>query len=384
MNRKFSELTSPAAVQAALDEFVRLGRHAFLSIHGFKPARDYFVIDPRTGIPADSKAIVGVAYGYQYPEQGPLRPEEFSGGDATVVPLLHSLGFTVKHMGSANASEDWSRQEVELIVADYLSMLTLELTGQRYNKTEHRNRLLRQLPGRSNGSVEFKHANISAVMVELGFPYLKGYKPRVNFQRRLLTEVVAEQVMRLRILDEAALSAVERPAKLVLVDDFSKVRAAAPAAAKVAAREKNAEYAARPPIKRDYLERESQNRSLGQAGEEFALRFERWRLVQLGVGQLADKVEHVYLTQGDGLGYDIRSFDPDGSERFIEVKTTAFGERTPFFVSANEVRFARSRPEEFRLYRLFDFRQAPRLFELAGPIESHCALDPTTYRAGFG
>jgi hypothetical protein len=92
----------------------------------------------------------------------------------------------------------------------------------------------------------------------------------------------------------------------------------------------------------------------------------------------------VSKTQGDGLGYDILSFDPDGSRRFIEVKTTAFGERTPFFVSANEVRFTRSQPEEFRLYRLFDFRQMPRLFELAGPIESHCALDPATYRASFG
>jgi hypothetical protein len=383
VKKRISGLNSPAAVQAAIDEFMRVGREAFLSFHGFKSARDYFIIDPKTGIAADSKAIVGVAYGYQYPEQGPLKPEEFSGGDATVVPLLHSLGFTVKHMGSANAGEGWTRQEVELIVADYLSMLTLELTGQRYNKTEHRKRLLQQLPCRSNGSIEFKHANISAVMVELGFPYLKGYKPRVNFQRKLLTEIVAEQVMRLRILDEAALSAVERPAQSVLLRDFSKVIANAPTA-NLSAREEKAEYAARPPIKRDYLQREAQNRSLGQAGEEFALNFERWRLVQLGVGQLAEKVEHVSQTQGDGLGYDILSFDPDGSQRFIEVKTTAFGERTPFFVSANEVRFARSRPEEFRLYRLFDFRQAPRLFELAGPIEAHCALDPSTYRASFG
>lgn len=383
MNRTLSDITNPAAVQATLDEFFRLGREQFLLLYGFKPARDYFVIDPKTGALADSKAIVGVAYGYQYPEQGPLKPEEFSGGDATVVPLLTFLGFVVKHMGAANTGEDWARHEVELVVADYLSMLTSELTGQRYNKTEHRKHLLQQLPGRSNGSVEFKHANISAVMVELGFPYLKGYKPRVNFQRRLLTEIVAEQVMRHRILNEAALSAVERPAQPVPIKDFSKVLAAAPKA-EMAAREEKAEYTARPPIKRDYLERESHNRSLGQAGEEFALNFERWRLVQLGVGQLAEKVEHVSKTQGDGLGYDILSFDTDGSEKFIEVKTTAFGERTPFFVSANELKFARSRPDEFRLYRLFDFRQVPRLFELAGPIERHCALDASTYRASFG
>lgn len=383
MKRSLSSLTSRAAVQSALREFAQIGREAFLRKYGFKPARDYFVIDPDTGIKADSKAIVGAAFNYQPPDFKALGPEDFSGGDATVVPLLTSLGFVVKHMGAANAGEDWTRHEVELIVADYLSMLTSELTGQRYNKTEHRKHLLQQLSGRSNGSIEFKHANISAVMVELGFPYLKGYKPRVNFQRKLLTEIVAEQVMRHRILDRAALSAVEMPAQPVPVKDFSKVLTAAPKT-EMAAREEKAEYTARPPIKRDYLERESHNRSLGEAGEEFALNFERWRLVQLGVGQLAEKVEHVSKTQGDGLGYDILSFESDGSEKFIEVKTTAFGERTPFFVSANELKFARSRPEEFRLYRLFDFRQVPRLFELAGPIERHCALDASTYRASFG
>lgn len=86
------------------------------------------------------------------------------------MPLLQSLGFKVIHKSSANAGEDWTRREVELIVADYLDMLMRELTGQRYNKAAHRKRLLEHLPGRSNGSIEFKHANISAVLVELGFP----------------------------------------------------------------------------------------------------------------------------------------------------------------------------------------------------------------------
>jgi len=75
---------------------------------------------------------------------------------------------------------------------------------------------------------------------------------------------------------------------------------------------------------------------------------------------------------------------PDGRERYIEVKTTGFGERTPFFVSANEARFARDHQDQFRLYRLFDFRSTPRLFELAGSIEQHCLLDAVTFRASFG
>ena len=95
-------------------------------------------------------------------------------------------------------------------------------------------------------------------------------------------------------------------------------------------------------------------------------------------------MRHVSALDGDGLGYDIRSFEPDGRKRYIEVKTTGFGERTPFFVSANEARFARDHQDQFRLYRLFDFRSVPRLFELAGPIEQHCLLDAVTFRASFG
>lgn len=282
----------------------------------------------------------------------------------------------------AKAGENWLRHEVELIVADYLAMLLQELAGQPYSKAAHRRQLQQRLPARSEGSIEFKHANISAVMLELGYPHIRGYKIRSNFQRHELVDVVQRQVSHHRQLDDLTLSAVERPAVAPERSDFDRVLSEAPRA-DLTTREVGPAYL-RAPVKRDYFAQEAQNRSLGEAGELFALSFERWRLIQLGGGQLADKVRHVSLEEGDGLGYDIRSFEPDGRERFIEVKTTSFGERTPFYVSANEARFARDHQESFRLYRLFDFRSAPRLFELAGPIEQHCLLDATTFRASFG
>ena len=263
-------------------------------------------------------------------------------------------------------------------------MLTKELTGQRYAKAEHRRRLMQQLPGRSEGAIEFKHANISAVLLELGFPYLRGYKPRSNFQRSRLVDEVVAQVSRHSLLDEAAMSAVQRPA--IDADgpaDFGRVLAEAPKR-ELRTAEPPAPYLSKPPIARDYLEREARNRSLGLAGEEFALRFERWRLSEMGAGQLAERVVHASKVEGDGLGYDIRSFAPDGRVRHIEVKTTSFGERTPFFVSANEVAFGRAHADTYRLYRLFEFRTSPRLFELAGPVDQHCVLDASTYRASFG
>ena len=359
-----------------------MGRDRFLKHYGYGRSRNYLVLDPRTALEADSKAIAGVAIGKQFPEAGPLRSSDFSGGDATVAAKLNELGFRVRHIAAEQTGEDWSREEVDFIVADYLSMLTMELTGQRYNKTIHRRRLAGLLQRRSEGSIEFKHCNISAVMLELGFPYLNGYKPRVNFQRRMLTVAVSEQVSLHRVLDEAAMAAALRPVGKGEPGDFARLKIDPPRRELVVREPVRSEFAT--PIKRDYLERESQNRSLGLAGEDLLVDFERWRLIQLGAGQLADRIEHVSQTRGDGLGYDILSFETDGTERFIEVKTTAFGERTPFFVSANEMRFAQSRPKQFMLCRLFNFRSEPRLFELAGPIEQHCSLDPTTFRASFG
>src|SRR5262249_34985957 len=89
------------------------------------------------------------------------------------------------------AGKDWSQNEVRLIVADYFDMLEGELLGKPYKKSEHRKALAPQLSGRSKGSIEFKHQNISAVLVERGLPYIEGYNPRGNYQDLLGIEVDA-------------------------------------------------------------------------------------------------------------------------------------------------------------------------------------------------
>lgn len=88
---RYSTLTDRSAVQRALEEFDRIGRDAFLHKYGFGPARHYLVtIAGRT---YDSKAIFGVAYGYQHGT--PLASDEFSGGKAGAAGRLAELGFTV-------------------------------------------------------------------------------------------------------------------------------------------------------------------------------------------------------------------------------------------------------------------------------------------------
>ena len=111
------------------------------------------------------------------------------------------------------------------------------------------------------------------------------------------------------------------------------------------------------------------------------MEFEARRLFNEGAKQLVDRIEHSSKLKGDGLGYDILSYDADGRERFIEVKTTSYDAETPIFVSSNEVDFSEEAVDQFHLYRLFDFRKSPHMFSLNGPIAANCLLDPVSYRA---
>jgi hypothetical protein len=90
----FEDITSRSAILEAVREYDALGRDRFLEKYGFRPARSYFLVVE--GRDYDSKAIVGVAHGYQFPAAGPLRPEDFSGGQSTVKRKLDGLGFDVR------------------------------------------------------------------------------------------------------------------------------------------------------------------------------------------------------------------------------------------------------------------------------------------------
>ena len=278
-------------------------------------------------------------------------------------------------------ADDWSREEVEAAVADYFAMLGKDLRGEPYKKAEHNRRLQNVLSGRARGSVERKHQNISAVLVGLGYPYIDGYKPLGNYQD-LLARVVEERLSAAAGLQEVVAATVAAEVEQVpAVGDVLSILVPPPARGPSPARLGDGPVVrvARP--QRNYLEAEARNQSLGRAGEELVLRFEHERLWRSGERRLAERIEHVARTQGDGLGYDIRSFEVGGRERLIEVKTTRFGALTPFFASRNEVEFSEERQGEYQLYRMFGFRAEPRLFTLAGSLRSSCRLEPFNYSA---
>jgi hypothetical protein len=93
------------------------------------------------------------------------------------------------------------------------------------------------------------------------------------------------------------------------------------------------------------------------------------------------QIEHVSRTRGDAEGYDILSFEATGRDRLIEVKTTTFGPHTPFFVTRKEVDMSFERAEQYYVYRLFDFRDDPKLFLVPGDVTSAFTLEATQFVA---
>ncbi|MDY0227389.1 MAG: DUF3883 domain-containing protein [Desulfomicrobium apsheronum] len=275
----------------------------------------------------------------------------------------------------------WSKSEVTAAVDTYFKMLQLELSCQKYNKTDHRKKLQKQLNNRSDGSIELKNQNISAVLIEMGIPYVEGYKPRFNYQRSLLPDVVSDYLRTnpkiQELFETDSLSTPSVPG----VEDFLATMEDPPELEKKIASAVAEPRAIYNPAGVNYLEREARNRSLGEAGEQFVINFERTRLIHMGKEKLANRIEQVSVTIGPSAGFDIHSFESNGSDRYIEAKTTKYGKNTPFFVTPNELKFSRTHSSHYFLYRIFKFRKNPRIFTLHGLLEDRCIIEPTEFLA---
>src|SRR5271166_146342 len=88
----------------------------------------------------------------------------------------------------AKIGTNWLDDELDAIVADYFAMLDADLSGRAYVKSRHSAALMAKI-GRTHRSVEFKHQNISAVLDELGMPWIPGYKPKLNYQSAIFDAI---------------------------------------------------------------------------------------------------------------------------------------------------------------------------------------------------
>jgi hypothetical protein len=270
----------------------------------------------------------------------------------------------------------WTRQEIEAGVTAYFEMLRAEHRGERYAKTTVVSRLASLLLARSPAAIERKFQNISAVLDELGQPWIDGYKPLAHYQRDLRDALEDRLKMEHRLAEALvgyAATALPAPQPERAATDDVLVPpplSARPTSARSSVRLTGGALSAL----RDY-----QTKALGDAGESWVVDLERAQLARAGRTDLAERVQWTAKDVGDGVGYDIASFWSDGRARLIEVKTTNYGDRTPFYITRWEVRCSARNPDAYSLYRVHGFARDPRVYILNGSMEEAARLEPSVF-----
>lgn len=280
---------------------------------------------------------------------------------------------------------DWTDDENDLIVADYFDMLAAELAGVPFIKAHHRRELFTKLRAlRNEGAIEFKHQNISAVMLGLGQPRIEGYKPASRFQMSLVDAVLR----RLHTFGDwtKTIESRARDASLLSNGELSEAPSLWIGPPPTHSNQP-------PPVdpvllsaigrKYDVAEKDERNRKLGEAGEALVIAHERAQLRSVGRSDLAEKVRWTSKEIGDGAGFDIESFEANGEIKLIEVKTTNGWERIPFHISRNELAVAEANRDCWHLYRIWNFVREPTAFTIRPPLEAHVALTPTSFLASL-
>jgi hypothetical protein len=273
---------------------------------------------------------------------------------------------------SSKSGTDWTVGEVAVLLGSYFFMLVDELARRPYSKKEQFFDVMK-LIGRSKGAVEFKHQNVSAVLDEIGLPWIQGYKPRDHYQDSLADAVGQYLVLHPDLLNLAKPDAIKIPGEHDIL--------VAPPALLNSDPENRPAGIRRLVGKFDPAARDARNRDLGRAGEEFVVGFERYRLEKAGRSDLAKDVRWVSDLDGDGYGYDVKSFETDGRQRLLEIKTTCGNERTPFWMTKRECDVAAEQGDIYRVRRVFHFRNEVKMFEISPPLEARLLMTSATFMA---
>jgi len=330
-------------------------------------------------------------------------PENLKGVQVNTLSYLHdekdpvllqakkrSLSMLLKKRGARliHEADSWSNQQARQVVFTYMSALKRQLTGDEISQTYLKEPLCHEM-FKAEKPVRFKLRHISSILVNSEMPYLRPFKPlaRANIDivdwnetevlRREIAQFLDQNPSLYKLFDETACSPPPKakPIEAIVVED--------PPEKDIFDEPSRRERRLRVATKINYAEREAKNRNLGYSGEELVLAYEKGRLQRAGRSDLAERISWMSRDFGDGLGFDIGSFEVNGTPRFIEVKTTTQGKYAAFYLSANELEFSRENARSFYIYRVFDFAREPRLFLLHGAVENHAKIVPTSYRVVF-
>lgn len=209
----------------------------------------------------------------------------------------------------------------------------------------------------------------------------KTYKPRHNYQTALKTTVLkflnenSDDIAK-RIIDTNDIEESHKP-----IGDWKSLIVPIPRHNHNALGKAHRSSPSLPK-KLDYATRDEKNRALGNAGEMWVFELEQRRLESEGRRDLAKSIKLV-SREDDSLGFDIFSYNTNGTLRKIEVKTTTGGANTTFMISRNEIETSKEAPKSYYLYRVFDFKKSPRVYILQGDLSSALSLVPQQYRASI-
>jgi len=135
--------------------------------------------------------------------------------------------------------------------------------------------------------------------------------------------------------------------------------------------------------KTDFIKKAKRDAAIGHLAEELVINYEKQYLIDNGFPLLAEKVKWVAKV-ADGFGYDVLSYNFDGSTKYIEVKATSLSKTNPFDISANEVKTSMEYKDKYWIYRVYYVNSdKPKFFKINGPIEDKFELVPTSYKAYF-
>jgi hypothetical protein len=229
-------------------------------------------------------------------------------------------------------------------------------------------------------AIERKRQNISAAMIKMHYPYISGYQPLKNYQKKIDQAIIdflnANQGF-YSLFEEFA---NQKIVKLASSIDFKRWIVTPPKSNNLLRQEPIVYFA---PSKPNYIEIEQKNTSIGREGEKLVFDYEKWRLIEAGERKLAKEVKWISRDQGDGAGYDILSKELSGEDRFIEVKSTTLGKDTPIFFTKRENDFSEIKNQSFHLYRVFELNRTPKMFTRTGSFGSFCSYEATQFKGMF-
>ena len=278
-----------------------------------------------------------------------------------------------------NLDEIWSNDDkvIEYLVAHYaeeLKRLPLQIFG--YLTTRKNEKKLKRKY--KNYDIKYEKYRFIKLLQRAQDALLTEPKAvvsseeKVEFQTDNRNSAITHDTTNLSVLDEP-ITEVAEEIELNIADNPTMVSKNKSISNKVRAKEDI-----------NYSEQQTISQKIGDRGEELVLRNEIEKTKEWGLpNETLSKVRRVSL-ESDDYGFDILSFDQEGNERYLEVKTTKTnGKNFSFILTRNEFETAKYYGKMYTFVIVSDILSNPRIWYMGNPFEEEpykVTIQPTQYR----